>query len=496
MKGSTTKGPPVRVQGEYFQLVPQGAALAVVQVPPEKVKGSSEDVLTRDELGELLRRNSVPTVTGSALSGYLNSLHALPAFESHATGPFSREPGMTRLSQSDWRGRLGELSAQRGGLLPQQNLNALVRNHPIFDLRDRRGGLNSVKTSVRSADLRGDPFETYVRGLRDLVGLRPGTYATARAALYPQLPAAEGEALMLRNGYISVNEDHVEPFREVLRNPDSYRKRSYREIADRFLEMEPVRLGGTVYRSYQALENTRRGTGTPAALRQQVENAMRALREKIASRVQGNGITTQHLVNLERFRQQVATANPQMTPAEIERWVFPELLLVARHGGGVRGNVAASGIAGRRGAVGGATVTVLFEFGRLSYESLVYEKPMPDIDQWLTRAAAAGGTSGMVGGATENFVTANAGSALSRKLLAQGMSTRLAASTGRAVGGFTGGALAAPVFTMTSLALDDEEHSRTDYAATGTRAFISGGLSSAVAAGVVGAIWGSEVPIL
>ncbi|KFA87858.1 hypothetical protein [Archangium violaceum] len=49
---------------------------------------------------------------------------------------------------------------------------------------------------------------------------------------------------------------------------------------------------------------------------------------------------------------------------------------------------------------------------------------------------------------------------------------------------------------MTSLALDDEEHSRTDYVATGTRAFVSGGLGSAVAAGTVGAIGGSEVPLL
>jgi uncharacterized membrane protein YuzA (DUF378 family) len=101
-----------------------------------------------------------------------------------------------------------------------------------------------------------------------------------------------------------------------------------------------------------------------------------------------------------------------------------------------------------------------------------------------------------VGGAAQNLVTSNVGSSLSQKLVGQGVNTRLAAGTGRAMGGLAGGALAAPVFTMTSLALDDEEHSRTDYVATGTRAFISGGLSSAVAAGVVGAIWGSEVPIL
>jgi hypothetical protein len=43
--------------------------------------------------------------------------------------------------------------------------------------------------------------------------------------------------------------------------------------------------------------------------------------------------------------------------------------------------------------------------------------------------------------------------------------------------------------------LDDQDHSGMDYAATGARAFVAGTLSSALAAGVVGAIWGSEVPV-
>ncbi|REG26107.1 hypothetical protein ATI61_112202 [Archangium gephyra] len=491
------QGLPLQVSGEYFKLVPQGSALVVVKVAPGGLQGSSGDVLTREQLEELLWRNSIPTVTSSALSGYLNSLYSLPGFESHAPGPFSLNPGMSPISRSGWRGNLGELSSQRGGMIPQQDLNALRHNHPIFDLRDHRGGLNSVKTSVRSADTRGDAFETYLRGLRDIVGLRPETYEAARAALYPQLPADAGRALMLRNGYVSVNEDHVESFRAALRNPDTYRRQSYREIADRLLEMEPVRIGGTVYRAYQNLENTGRGTGTSAEVRRQVEAALASLREKIASRVRGNGITSQHLVNLERFRRQVAAANPQMTPAEVERWVFPELLLVARHGGGVRGNAVASGIAGGRGAAGGALVSVIFEGGHLAYEFRNQQHgQQPETLPRLLRAGVAGGGAGLVGGATQSLVTANAGSTLSRHMLGQGSSARLAAGTGRAVGGFAGGALAAPVFTMASLALDGQEHSRTDYVATGTRAFVSGGLGSALAAGVVGAIWGSEVPVL
>ncbi|WP_157775424.1 hypothetical protein [Melittangium boletus] len=374
--------------------------------------------------------------------------------------------------------------------MPQQDLNALHHNHPIFDLRDHRGGLNSVKTSVRAANTRGDPFETYLRGLRDVMGARPGTWAAARTALYPQLPPATGEALMLRQGYVSVNEEHVEPFRESLRNPENYRKASYRELADRVLKHEPVRIAGTVYRRYQALEDTRRGSSTPVAVRQQVEAALRALREGLACRVRSNGITTRHLVNLESFRNHVSSMNPHMTPAEIKSWVFPELLMVARHGGGVRGNAIASGLAGGRGAAGGAVVSVLFEAGHLKYEGETLQLPL------LGKAAVAGGTSGIVGGVAQNLVMANAGQSASKNLIGHGLNSRLATGAGRGLGGVVAGGLAAPVFTTTALALDDEEHSRVDYLATGTRAFVSGGLSSALAAGVVGAIWGSEVPLL
>ncbi|KFA87857.1 hypothetical protein [Archangium violaceum] len=351
--GRPGKGPPLPISGESFQLVPHGAALAVVKVSPGKRQDSSGDVLTRAQLEQWLWNDSIPTVPASALSGYLASLHPLPAFERHAPGPFSSNPGTSALSRGDWRGGLGELSARHAGMLSQQDLNAVRYNHPIFDLRDPRGRLGSVKTSVRAADTRADPFETYLSGLRDIVGLRPGTWERARAALYPQLPAAEGRALMLRNGHLLVNEDHVEPFRAVLRDPATYRRQAYREVADKLLEMEPVRIGGTVYRAYQNLENTRLGTATRPEVRRQAEAALSAVREKLASRVQGNGLTSPHLVQLERFRRQVATANPHMTPAQIERWVFPELLLVARHGGGVRGNAVAAGITGGRGSAGG-----------------------------------------------------------------------------------------------------------------------------------------------
>ncbi|MFY0527925.1 hypothetical protein ACN28I_33825 [Archangium gephyra] len=109
------KGPPLPISGESFQLVPHGAALVIAKVSPGGRGDSSGDVLTRAQLEQLLWHNSIPTVPGSVLSGYLSSLHSLPAFERNAPGPFSRDLGTTALSRSDWRGNLGELSARYGG---------------------------------------------------------------------------------------------------------------------------------------------------------------------------------------------------------------------------------------------------------------------------------------------------------------------------------------------------------------------------------------------
>lgn len=476
------------VPGEHFQLVPAGQALlCVVRVSPEQARYQPQATLSRQQLGHLLYEHDIPVVQAASLSAYLNSLHVLPGFDSHAPGRFSLEPGTSRVSQSAWRGGLGELSARYSGWFPQQDLNALRYNHPIFDLRDVAGGLNSVKTSVR-ANPGGEPFMTYLRGLGDVLGLRRDALALARQSLYPDLPVSQAEVLIIRNGYISVNEDHVAPLRAALRDPANYQREYYRLLADQLLRHHPARVGTHTYRDYASLELARQQARSDA-LRQQLEAALAALREGLASRVRGNGITTQHLTRLLEFRLRLAASNLHLTPQQLRRCVFPELLLVARHGGGLGGSLGAAGVAGARGTAGGVLVSLIVGAGRM----LLYSPQQGDLR--IVDAAIAGGVAGGVGGVTQSLVMSSAGNALSRSLVTRGLNSSLSTAAGRGLGGFAAGGLAAPVFAATSLALDDQEHSSTDYMATGTRAFVSGALSSAVAAGVVGAIWGSEVPL-
>ncbi|MBN8467339.1 hypothetical protein JYJ95_12515 [Corallococcus exiguus] len=405
----------------------------------------------------------------------------METYDRHAAGGFSKAPGSSIPSQNKWRGSLGELSAQHKGPFPQRNLNNSQANHPVFDLRGQFGGLNSVKTSVRDPVSGGDPHSTYLEGLADMLGIRSGKFVRARTLLFPQLPAAEGTALIMEEGYISINADHVESFQAALKDPANYTKKAYSQLADQLLNAKPVRINGAMYRSYQTLLHLQQAPGTDFTVRKQIVSALRDVREQLANRVRSNGINRQHLVRLLDFRQQVGRANPQMTTAQLRTWLFPELLMAQRYGGGLRGNLASAGISGGRGSIGG---------------TMLLNPWQSDAGIRLGKVGLAGAASGLTGGVTENLVTGNMGSALARQLTSRGTSSWMASGLGRGVGGATGGGVAAPVFSMAMLAFDEQEHSTTDYVATGTRAAVAGTISGALSAGAIGALAGSEVPLL
>ncbi|MBN8231220.1 hypothetical protein JYK02_27245 [Corallococcus macrosporus] len=474
----------------HYELVPHGNVLIVKEVPAAQ-RQNARNVLAETQLRECLKRHSVPTVPASAMAGYLNSLHHLPAFDRHAPSSVSKTPGASVPSQNKWRGSLGEVSAQYKGLFPQRNLNILHANHPVFDLKGQFGGLNSVKSSVRSSASGGDPHATYLEGMADILGARAGKFTKASGLLYPQLPAATGTELMLRDGYLSINANHVASFRAALKDPANYSKKAYWRLADQLLNARPVRIHGTTYRSYQALKSLQQAPGTTLRVHRQVEEALLDVRQQLAGRVRSNGINGQHLVRLLDFRRQVGLANLQMSSAQLRTWLFPELLMTQRYGGGLRGNLASAGISGGRGSIGGAFVSMAFEGGGMLLNPLP-----PDAGVRLGKVGLAGGTSGLAGGFTESLVAGNAGSALARQLTSRGASSWMASGLGRGVGGAAGGGVAAPVFSMAMLALDAQEHSTTDYAAIGTRAAVSGGLSGALSMAAIGALAGSEVPLL
>jgi hypothetical protein len=107
----------------------------------------------------------------------------------------------------------------------------------------------------------------------------------------------------------------------------------------------------------------------------------------------------------------------------------------------------------------------------------------------LATTGGGGALGGAAGAATENAV---ASSLADTALGATG--SRLFIVLGRGAAGAAGGAIAAPIVEMTRMALDDQQHTGTDYAARGVRAGAGGAISGLAAAAATGAIAGSVAP--
>jgi hypothetical protein len=205
--------------------------------------------------------------------------------------------------------------------------------------------------------------------------------------------------------------------------------------------------------------------------------------ETAADHVTSHGQTTDMLSNQRAARPGLNN----LAPNEISRLLSPEALAVE----GRRWGPTLGGSALRGGGVGAGVAT-----GIDAIQILVNPDAHPDAARELATTAGLGFVSGGTGAALETTVNAQ----ISRSLLSAAASgSEVGAATpllGRTLGGGVGGGPAAAAFTLGQMALSDQQYTTEDYEAKGTRAFVSGALSGALSAGVVGAIWGSEVPIL
>jgi hypothetical protein len=167
---------------------------------------------------------------------------------------------------------------------------------------------------------------------------------------------------------------------------------------------------------------------------------------------------------------------------------WPEFLMSERAGGGLRGTGVTMGRSGVRGGAVGGVFAVAVEGGIMLFDAQAH----PD---WAEQLAETGGL-GVTSSATGAAVEAGLNEQIARWGIQQGLSGRAWTAGGRGFGGGVAGGLAAPVFTIGQMALSDQHYEPVDYAARGGRAATSGFISGALSAGLVGAIWGSEVPIL
>jgi hypothetical protein len=148
-----------------------------------------------------------------------------------------------------------------------------------------------------------------------------------------------------------------------------------------------------------------------------------------------------------------------------------------------RSNLATSGA---YGAGVGAGVSTVLQIGQMAYGSTFGNQQYSagDYASATWRTATAGGVSGAAGAGIETAFAQQVSKQFATSIL--GGVARSAFGSGPAAG----------AFQVVQMGLSDQSYSPQEYAAKGGAATIEGALSGALSAGLVGAIWGSEVPLL
>jgi hypothetical protein len=385
----------------------------------------------------------------AAMAGAVSSQAHLPNYEARGgVAAYARD--LLPLQQNKWQGYLGETSFAANSLFggafltdlntrPYTTARGVPGNPGFFPVFDYWNSLTRRPISVASSTDSSQQarLNLYLDKYRQMVGAeRPGNLNTAARNLgtTPQDLA--------QRGVLVVNADDVGAARnyiaqDIRNNPGDY----------------PA------------------GWNPDAA----------------ADHVASNGKTTAMFSNQRGSRPWLNS----LTQDQINRLMSPEALMVETRGWG--GAMRTSGF---RGAGFGAGVATGIDM----LEIVTNPDAHPDAARELATTAALGGASGGTGAVLETTFNAMYSRAMLSAALTGGDVNALSSATttvaGRSLGGGIGGGPAAVIFKVGEMAVSDQKYTAEDYEAQGTRAFVSGALSGALAAGVVGAIWGTEVPIL
>jgi hypothetical protein len=397
-------------------------------------------------------------------------------------------------ARSNWRGALPEAEfASRGYGLGYQNLNNIQDNFPIFDFRPRMSStLISVKSVVPTTPGGTPDFTTYINGFDDMAGVRrPATMTRAVNALNAASGTQFTAADLIGQAQLAVNIDHLEGARNAIEARVRANPGDYAELFNSFMQESPVLINGVQYRTFADLQTAR----TNGTLQQaDLDSAFDTLARRARSRVITNGFTTEELRNMQNFRESF-----QNLPGdEFNRLAAPELIEAERFGGGWEGTRAAMGQSMLRGGGQGMVLSAGFDLARAAFD--------PEARARLPRQLLTDVPLGGFGGITSSAIESSLNMSISRSMLTEAGTGGASAIPGalpllgRGLSGGVAGGITAPIVTMLAMGLDSEhEYTGIDYAAKGTRAFVSGSIAGgggALAAGLVGGLAGSEVPLL
>jgi hypothetical protein len=405
----------------------------------------------------------------------------------------------------EWRGDLPEIAAGWGtttNMITYQDLNKIRPNFEVFDWRQRfTGDLVSVthtlpqsgswtpgSTGAPSNPMATPDFSGYhTKFLRAIGSEQAAKYNVAIGRLNQQFNTSLTPVDVAGKAYLAVNSDHVEAFRndleaEIRRSPGDYANLvdSYLREVNVTIE-QPGRPTVTIASWNDLVAQHANGNVTNADRATLIDAVAREARSHVIS----SGMSTVQLARMENFR----LANQGLSAQEFSARFPPEYLEAVRLGGAAPA-IYESGV---RGARTSAAIAGGIDVGRMIWNRDVSPQALTHLGIDVT----TGYGGGFVGSTIESSVNIGTAEMFSQSTGALASAGRLG---GRVFGGGLGGGVAAPLITMAAMGLDPyHKYTGIDYAAKGGRALVSGtaaGAGGALASAGVGALAGSEVPVL
>jgi hypothetical protein len=495
--------------GQVYQLLPQSPTqVAVAVLEPAKLAaapqtlGNGVRIMSERQFHGFLEQHSIPTVAQTPVGpmAVAGTGMAVSPWARRSIAPFAESYSGVQDIRTNLLGRVAELSyttrtASGGfGLFPARDLNQIqwqgkTDQFPVVDWEMLFGELPSVKSSTQgpAGRLRYYWGGTRGKGIPDVTmsgpPARQALLQQASQLIYPNMTPADATARAFENMTLPVNSDDVAAVRGALRGRMTQAPQTFRLAYDLQLRLQNgISVGGQTFTTLQQLDAALQG-GTLS------QNAYNEALERLATnladwKIVSSGASTAELEAVTRMRQRFL---PGATEAQIEAATTPEWFAAETMGPGR----AATG-AGLRGAAVGGGVSTVVNIGSQWYEIATDPTGRKEFSVRQLGANLAGGTgSGLVAGSTEQLVTGAMTEGLLPSAVAAGGTAASTSLLARGVGGGASGAIAAPVFVLTVMALDERHYEPHQYVSKGARAAVVGGMSGLGSAVLVGAAFGT-----